>query len=138
MSGGDSPLLAALAVTKVYGPPGAIAPGLAINHDGRFVTALREVSLQVAAGEFVAIVGPSGCGKSTLLHLLAGLDHPTAGRVMFDGADLASLDRAARATLRRRRIGLVFQRIHLLANLTAIENVQLPLAADGAEQPRRA
>jgi putative ABC transport system ATP-binding protein len=87
----------------------------------------RDVSLQVEAGEFVAIVGESGVGKSTLLNCLAGLDSWDEGTVSVDGTDLASLNEAARATLRRRRIGFVFQAFHVLPHLDVAQNVGLPL-----------
>jgi putative ABC transport system ATP-binding protein len=95
------------------------------------VRALTGVSLTIAPGEFVAVRGPSGCGKSTLLHLAGGLEDPTSGRVVFDGRDLATLDAAARAELRRRDVGYVFQRLNLVPALTAVENVMLPLELDG-------
>ncbi|HEX6239033.1 MAG TPA: ABC transporter ATP-binding protein [Acidimicrobiales bacterium] len=101
------------------------------------VHALREVSLEVAAGELLAIMGPSGSGKSTLLKLAGGLDLPTKGRVTIEGADLVELSVAKRAELRRRRIGYVFQDRNLLPQLTAVENVALPLELDGV-RPRRA
>jgi putative ABC transport system ATP-binding protein len=95
------------------------------------VAALSSVSLSVAAGELVAVMGPSGSGKSTLLQLAGGLDRPTDGRVLIDGRDLADLSTRALAALRRRRVGYVFQRLNLLASLTAVENVMLPLELDG-------
>ena len=88
---------------------------------------LAGVSLAVRGGEFVAIIGPSGCGKSTLLHVLAGLEPPDEGRVRLDGDDMYALDDGARATLRRDRIGIVFQFFNLIPSLTAAENVALPL-----------
>ncbi len=91
------------------------------------VQALRGVTLQVHAGEFVAIQGPSGSGKSTLLHLIGALDRPTAGRVTVDGVDLNRLNGDALADFRRETIGFVFQMFHLLPALTALENVMLPL-----------
>ena len=99
------------------------------------VRALRGVSLTVEKGDFLAVTGPSGSGKSTLLHLLGGVDLPTAGEVCFLGQNLAEMSVEARAALRLRRVGLVFQRFHLLPMLTAIENVELPLA--GARVPSR-
>jgi len=92
---------------------------------------LHEVNLSVEAGESLAIVGASGSGKSTLLGLLAGLDLPTAGRVEIDGTDLSALDEDARAALRGRKIGFVFQSFQLLPALTALENVALPLELAG-------
>ncbi len=98
------------------------------------VLALDEVSLDVPAGEFCAVMGPSGSGKSTLLHLVAGIDAPTAGRVLVDGRELAQLSDDERTLLRRRRIGLVFQFFNLLPTLSALENVALPLQLDGASR----
>jgi len=88
---------------------------------------LRAIDLEVAAGEAMAIVGASGSGKSTLLAILAGLDTPTAGTVHLDGTDLFALDEDARAALRGRAVGFVFQSFQLLPALTALENVMLPL-----------
>src|SRR5688572_27636682 len=91
------------------------------------LTIVNNVSLDIAAGESVAIVGASGAGKSTLLALLAGLDSPTSGRVTLAGADLTALDEDGRARLRAERVGFVFQSFHLVPSLTALENVMLPL-----------
>ena len=92
---------------------------------------LRDISLEVARGEYVAIVGESGVGKSTLLNLIAGLDLPDRGSIALDGTDLTALDDAARTLLRRDRIGFVFQAFHLLPHLTVAQNVALPLSLDG-------
>jgi putative ABC transport system ATP-binding protein len=100
------------------------------------VEALKGVDFSVRKGEFLAVTGASGSGKSTLLHLLAGLAHPTKGRVIIDGVALIDLDDDALTRLRRRRIGIVFQSFNLLPVLTAVENVALPLAVDGV--PRAA
>ena len=99
------------------------------------VRALRGVSITVPKGDFVAVTGPSGSGKSTLLHLLGGVDTPTSGEVVFLGRSLARMSVDARAALRLEQVGLVFQRFHLLPMLTALENVELPLAA--SRVPRR-
>ena len=87
---------------------------------------VRGVALKVKAGEFVAVMGPSGCGKSTLLHVLGGLVAPEQGRVTLQGTDLYSLGDRELATIRRRRIGFIFQFFNLLPSLTAAENVMLP------------
>jgi putative ABC transport system ATP-binding protein len=92
---------------------------------------LREIGFDVAAGEAVAIVGASGSGKSTLLAILAGLDTPTTGSVELDGTDIFTLDEDARAELRGRSVGFVFQSFQLLPALTALENVMLPLELAG-------
>jgi putative ABC transport system ATP-binding protein len=101
------------------------------------VMALRDVSMTIAAGEYVAITGPSGCGKSTLLHLLGGVDTPTAGAVSFEGRDLVGMSEADRGRLRLTRIGFVFQRFFLLPMLTAAENVELPQAEAGVSTAAR-
>jgi putative ABC transport system ATP-binding protein len=101
------------------------------------VRAVREVSLDVAPGESVAIVGPSGCGKSTLLYLLGGLERPTAGTLRLAGEQLEGLPEAGLARLRRRALGFVFQAFHLVDELTALENVELPALLAGAS-PRGA
>lgn len=97
------------------------------------VHALDGVDLKVELGEFVAVMGPSGCGKSTLLNMLGGLDRPTDGRVLIDGADLTDLDDDRLTELRRRRIGFVFQFFNLIPVLSAVENAALPLTLDGAK-----
>lgn len=89
------------------------------------VQALKCVDLEVARGEFVAIMGPSGCGKSTLLHLLGGLLSPTSGNIIIDGEDLAKVSDAERTDIRRRKIGFVFQRFNLFPTLTADGNLKL-------------
>ena len=91
------------------------------------VPALQGVDLSVQAGDFLALMGPSGSGKSTLLHILGLLDRPTAGRVLWEGEDVTRLNGAKLAELRGRRIGFVFQMFNLVHNLTALENVELPL-----------
>jgi len=106
-------------LTKIYGSGDAA------------VTALDHVTLQVADGEFVAIMGPSGCGKSTLLHLLGGLDHPTSGSVKIGDKMLSSLSDNQLTELRRKKIGFVFQFFNLIPVLNAVENAALPVTLDG-------
>ena len=101
------------------------------------LTIVDEVSLDILAGESVAVTGPSGAGKSTLLALLAGLDVPTRGRVLLEGQDLTQLDEDGRARLRAQRVGFVFQSFHLIPALTALENVMLPLELAGRRDARR-
>ena len=95
------------------------------------VHALRGIDLAVHAGELVAVMGPSGSGKSTLLHIAGGLDTPTAGQVLVEDRDLATLTAAQVAAVRRRSVGYVFQDLNLLPSLSALENVSLPLELDG-------
>ncbi len=108
-------------VTKIY-PMGDVE-----------VVALRDVDLELPAGELVVLLGPSGSGKSTLLHLIGGLDRPTSGSVWFRSTDLARLTPAERTWYRRRRVGFVFQFYNLIAGLTARENVEL--VTELAEDP---
>ena len=100
------------------------------------LTILDGIDLVIPRGDYLAILGPSGSGKSTLLGLLAGLDRPTEGSVLFDGQALEALDEDALARLRRRRVGFVFQDFQLLANLTAFENVVFPLELTGVDDAR--
>jgi putative ABC transport system ATP-binding protein len=104
---------------------------------GQPVEALRGVSLEVARGEYVAITGPSGCGKSTLLQLVGGIDTPTSGSVSVLGTRLDQLGDRELTRLRLLRIGFVFQRFHLLPVLTALENVELPMAEAGVPRAER-
>jgi putative ABC transport system ATP-binding protein len=92
---------------------------------------LRDVNFTIPQGAFVAIVGPSGSGKTTLLGLLAGLDTPSRGQVVLDGADLTAMDEDQRARLRGEKVGFVFQSFQLISTLTALENVQVPLELRG-------
>jgi len=117
---GKMSVLRAHGLCKVYG------------HDAAGVEAVRGVDLELSPGECVAVVGPSGCGKSTLLHLCGGMDQPTAGTVAVEGVDLSTLDDDALTTLRRDRIGFVFQFFNLLPTLTLSENIALPLLLAGA------
>lgn len=105
---------------------------------GRPLTVLKDITFEVADGEFVAIIGPSGSGKSTLLGLLAGLDLPSQGRVVLDGKDLGTLSEDERAILRGERVGFVFQSFQLIPTLTAMENVEVPLELRGIDSSDRA
>jgi putative ABC transport system ATP-binding protein len=95
------------------------------------VPALRGVNLTVVKGDFVAIMGPSGCGKSTLLHLLGGLIQPTGGQIYIDGINIANLSDSERTTVRRKKIGYVFQRFNLLPNISAWDNIELAKRING-------
>ena len=101
------------------------------------VTALGDVSIRIAAADYLAITGPSGCGKSTLLHLLGLVDQPTAGSLIFEGRDAGALPESERSRIRLTRIGFVFQRFFLLPMLTAWENIELPQAEAGATRAGR-
>ena len=125
MSGSDSALLRARGLRKDYGR----GEGL--------VRAVDHVDLEVARGEALAVRGPSGCGKSTLLHLLGGLDRPTAGELWLNGRRIDQLSERALAQLRRHEVGFVFQAFHLMDELTAQENVELPALLAG-RSPREA
>ena len=104
---------------------------------GRAVRALRGVSVAVHQGEYVAITGPSGSGKSTLLHILGGLDAPDSGAVALEGVPLERLGDSALTRIRLLRMGFVFQRFHLLPVLSALENVELPMAEAGIGRRER-
>ena len=116
----SAPTLRARELRKLYGK------------DEGLVRAVDGVDLDVAAGETVAVMGPSGCGKSTLLQLLGGLDRPTAGEVQLAGRRLDRMSEKALARLRRDAVGFVFQAFHLMDELTAVENVELPALLAGA------
>lgn len=119
------PLVEARGLGKVY--PMAAGP----------VTAVREVDLTIAAGDYVSICGPSGCGKSTLLHVLGVVEPPSRGTLLFDGREVGGLPDGERSALRLTRIGFVFQRFFLLPMLTAWENVELPMAESGVPRGER-
>ncbi len=102
----------------------------------RTLTILDGIDLIIPTGDFLAILGPSGSGKSTLLGLMAGLDRPTEGSVLLDGRPLETMSEDELARLRRRRVGFVFQNFQLLGNLTALENVLLPLELTGTKYAR--
>jgi putative ABC transport system ATP-binding protein len=104
---------------------------------GTLIRAVDGVSLEVSAGEFVALLGSSGSGKSSVLNLLAGLDRPTSGRVIVQGHDLASLSREDLAHYRLRTVGMVFQSFNLIPSMTLIENVELPLRFAEVERDKR-
>jgi len=115
--------------------------GLAKSFAGpRPRSVFADVDLDLAPGEYVAVMGESGSGKSTLLNLIAGLDHPDRGSIEIDGVDLATMNDDALTVLRRRRLGFVFQAFHVLPYLTVAQNVALPLSllgVDGKETTRR-
>jgi putative ABC transport system ATP-binding protein len=98
------------------------------------VPALRDINLSVAPGDFIAVMGPSGCGKSTLLHLLGGLARPTRGQILIDGIDIAKLTDAERTTMRREKVGYIFQRFNLLPNISARANIELAKRIHGNGQ----
>ena len=130
-----------------FTPPGAREPVVLLEGVGRTyqrgradelaVPALADVDLRLDARELVALTGPSGCGKSTLLNIVSAVDRADTGRVTVCGQDLRAVDEAGLTLVRRRRIGVVFQDFQLMPNLSAAENVALPLALDGRSDPDR-
>ncbi|MEE4296493.1 MAG: ATP-binding cassette domain-containing protein [Wenzhouxiangella sp.] len=110
--------------------------GFSVDAPGGRLEILKDISLSLKSGETLAIVGASGSGKTTLLGLLAGLETPTTGEVWLTGQKLNHLDENARARLRRRKVGFVFQSFHLLPSLTALENVMLALEIAGLDKAR--
>ena len=119
-------MLRADALTKTY------------DSGGRVLTVLKDITFSLEPGGFLAIVGPSGSGKTTLLGLLAGLDRPSGGTVHLDGHDLATMGEDARAQLRGKKVGFVFQSFQLIPTLTARENVEVPLELLGEDAGARA
>ncbi|MGD0942081.1 MAG: ABC transporter ATP-binding protein [Terracidiphilus sp.] len=111
--------------------------GQAMHPAHSFVTALTSASLRVSAGEFLAISGPSGSGKTTLLNLIGCIDQPTSGRIMVDGVDTSRLKPGEMATLRREKIGFVFQTFNLIPVFTAAENVEYPLLIQQVDSRER-
>ena len=125
MSGADCPVVSMRGIWKTY-DTGAIK-----------VDALRGVDLDVAGGEYTAIIGPSGSGKSTLMHIIGCLDVATKGNYLLDGEDVSDMTEEDLADIRNRRVGFVFQQFNLLANLSAWRNVELPLCYAGVPAARR-
>ncbi len=101
------------------------------------IHAVRGISLLISKGDFVAIMGPSGSGKSTTMNLVGSLDVPTRGTILLDGQDIAKLDESSLAQLRGQKVGFVFQQFNLITNLTALENVMLPMAFQGITLEKR-
>ena len=121
----DKPIISLRGVTKIYGE-GATA-----------FQALKGIDLDIAQGDFVAVMGPSGSGKSTTMNILGCLDVPSGGAFLFKGRHVETLDRDQRALLRRRYLGFVFQGFNLLSRTTALENVELPLLYRGEDKKTR-
>ena len=121
----DLPLIRLRGVTRVYG------------HGAAEVRALDGIDLDIARGEFVAIMGPSGSGKSTAMNVLGCLDRPTSGQYLFDGVEIAGLTRDQRALLRRHYLGFIFQGYNLLPRTSALDNVELPLIYKGMPRDER-
>jgi putative ABC transport system ATP-binding protein len=123
--GSTAPIIQAIEVSRDY------------QLAGETVHAVRSVNLEIRSGEFITLVGRSGSGKTTLLNMLAGLDHPTSGTVLFEGIDLAGFTEKQFTQLRRHRIGVVFQSFALLPLLSAYENVELPMRIAGVGASER-
>ena len=121
----DRPIITLRGVSKTY------------RRDTIAVPVLAALDLDVAAGEFLALMGPSGSGKSTILNLVSGIDTPTAGRVVVAGVDLGGLDNAALAAFRARHVGFIFQSYNLIPVLTAFQNVELPLLLTALDRRER-
>jgi len=126
VTGGEKPILETLDLRMVYSVGQVEVP------------ALRGVDIQVRRGEFVAIVGPSGCGKSTLLHLLGGLARPTSGRILVDGVEVSAARDLERTSVRREKIGFVFQRFNLFPTLTVRGNLEIARQIQGKGVPAKA
>lgn len=124
-STGSRPIIALRGVSKTY------------KRDTIEVPVLAQLDLDVAEGEFLALMGPSGSGKSTILNLVSGIDSPTAGRVVVAGVDLGALDQASLAAFRARHVGFIFQSYNLIPVLTAFQNVELPLLLTGLDRRQR-
>jgi len=123
------------------GQESSLLQGIALRKSFGGVEAVREASLTVMPGQFVAVMGRSGSGKTTLLHLLAGLERPTAGQILFRGREIGGLDEDGLALWRRDNVGMVFQAFHLVPTLSALENVAFPLyplKMTAAERRKRA
>ena len=105
--------------------------------ESQTVRAVNNVNLEVKSGEFITFVGRSGSGKTTLLNLISGLDYPTEGKILFDGEDLEKLNQKEIISIRRKKIGIIFQSFSLLPLLSAYENVELPLRISGVKSEQR-